>query len=73
MHYRIDDEHSKAFAAWKKMGAPKEPSAQQYAELVKASELSRRGEGEDLLLKSGEATMRLSLHRQRVFMLVFSW
>src|SRR5688572_823184 len=34
--YRIDEGHSNAFAAWKKMGSPQKPSAQQYAELEKA-------------------------------------
>lgn len=32
-HYRIDDTHSNAYTAWKAMGSPQNPSAQQIAEL----------------------------------------
>jgi len=33
MHYRIDDTHSNAYTAWKAMGSPQNPSADQIAEL----------------------------------------
>jgi xylan 1,4-beta-xylosidase len=28
-HYRIDQEHSNAYTAWKSMGSPQNPSAEQ--------------------------------------------
>ncbi len=32
-HFRIDESHSNAFAAWKQMGSPQPPSAEEHAEL----------------------------------------
>jgi len=34
-HYRIDQAHSNAWEAWKAMGSPQAPTAEQYAELEK--------------------------------------
>ena len=39
-HYRIDEEHSNAYAAWKRMGSPIAPTRQQYDELEAASRLA---------------------------------
>ena len=38
-HYRIDDTHSNAFTAWKKMGSPQQPTPEQYAALEAAGQL----------------------------------
>jgi xylan 1,4-beta-xylosidase len=38
-HYRVDQQHSNAYEAWKKMGSPAQPSAEQYAELESAGQL----------------------------------
>ena len=32
-HYRIDDDHSNAFEAWKAMGSPQQPTADQLSAL----------------------------------------
>jgi xylan 1,4-beta-xylosidase len=32
-HFRVDDDHSNAFEAWKKAGSPQQPSPDQYAQL----------------------------------------
>src|SRR5205823_5936144 len=34
-HYRVDQEHSNSFTAWKKMGSPQNPTAEQIAMLEK--------------------------------------
>src|SRR5882672_3555252 len=39
-HYRIDEQRSNAYAAWKKMGSPLDPGRKQYDELLAASELA---------------------------------
>ena len=39
-HFRIDEDHSNAYAAWKQMGSPQQPTDQQYAELEKAGQLA---------------------------------
>ena len=35
-HYRIDDDHSNAYTAWKQMGSPQPPTPAQYARLEAA-------------------------------------
>lgn len=42
-HYRIDDEHSNSYAAWKQMGSPQQPTPAQIAQLEKSSELKTIG------------------------------
>src|SRR5262249_9564522 len=39
-HFRIDDGHSNAYAAWKRMGSPIAPNADQYKELQAVSRLT---------------------------------
>jgi xylan 1,4-beta-xylosidase len=69
-HFRIDEEHSNSFTAWKKMGSPQEPSAEQYAELEKAGQLAEL-ETDDVQADGGAATVKISLPRQAVSLLVF--
>src|SRR4051812_15674691 len=38
--YRIDETHSNAYAAWKKMGSPTAPRQEQYEQVRQASELT---------------------------------
>ena len=40
-HYRIDEHHSNAFTAWKRQGAPQEPTAAQRAELERCGGLEQ--------------------------------
>jgi xylan 1,4-beta-xylosidase len=42
-HYRIDQEHSNSYVAWKKMGSPQNPSTEQIAALEKAGQLQLLG------------------------------
>jgi xylan 1,4-beta-xylosidase len=67
--FRIDDEHSNAFAAWKGMGSPQKPSAEEYAKLESAGKLTA-GELSELAIKDGAATLALKLPRQGVMLLV---
>ncbi len=72
-HYRIDHDHSNAFTAWQKMGSPKEPTAEQYAQLEKAGRLASLGEPEALRVEDAKLTLRFSLPRQAVSLLVVEW
>ena len=38
--FRIDEEHSNSFSAWKRMGSPQKPTAEQYGQLQKAGKLA---------------------------------
>ncbi|WP_223233343.1 beta-xylosidase [Chitinophaga sp. CF418] len=74
MHqYRIDDEHSNSYEAWKKMGSPKNPTAEQVAQLEKAGQLQLLDSPEWIKTESGEATIRMVLPSQGVSLLRFEW
>lgn len=72
-HYRIDAEHSNAFEVWKRMGSPQEPTAGQFAQLEKASQLTTLGEPEKIPVGDGNAKLTFSLPRQAVSLLVLAW
>lgn len=72
-HYRIDDEHSNSYEVWKKMGSPKNPSAEQIKELEKAGQLALFTSPEYIMPNNGAATIQLSLPRQGVSFLKLEW
>jgi xylan 1,4-beta-xylosidase len=69
-HYRIDADHSNAFVQWKVMGSPIAPNDAQYAVLRKAGELALLDAPTKVDILSGVATLRFSLPRQGVSLLV---
>jgi len=71
--FRIDAETTNPFAAWKKMGSPKEPTREQYAVLEKAGRLGPAGEAETATGLAGTARLPVSLPRQAVVLLVLEW
>ena len=70
--FRIDEDHSNAFTAWRRMGSPQEPTAEQYAALEKAGVLSG-DEPETVKVQDARTTIRLKLPRQAVSLLEFTW
>ncbi|HVR75476.1 MAG TPA: beta-xylosidase [Planctomycetota bacterium] len=73
LHYRVDEEHSNAFSAWKKMGSPQKPAPEQYEELERAGQLALTGAPETLRIAGGKATVKITLPRQAVSLLVMEW
>jgi xylan 1,4-beta-xylosidase len=69
-HFRIDEDHSNAFAAWKRVGSPAPPTAEQYAALEQASNLTLVNPPERVRPESGKLTLRFPLPRQAVSLLV---
>ena len=69
-HYRIDADHSNSYEAWKRMGSPPQPTAEQFAQLGKASQLATLGAPEKVPVANGNATLKLALPRQGVSLLV---
>jgi xylan 1,4-beta-xylosidase len=67
--YRIDERHSNAYAAWKWMGSPQSPSAEQYAELEAAGQLLEIGSPR--WINPRELSLRLP--RQAVSLVQLSW
>jgi len=72
-HYRIDQEHSNAYALWKKMDSPQQPTAQQYTRLEKAGRLTEMGRRQSCHVKNNRVISHLNMPRQAVSLLVFEW
>ncbi len=66
--WRVDGSHANSFAAWKAMGSPQSPNAEQYEQLEKASELA--AEPVKSTRKRGAAHFDITLARQGVALLV---
>jgi xylan 1,4-beta-xylosidase len=71
--YRVDETHSNAFTAWKKMGSPQKPTADEYAALEKAGQLAAAGPASDVRVADGKFTTRVNLERKAVALLVLEW
>jgi len=69
-HYRIDETHSNAYGAWKRMGSPVAPTAAQYAQLVAAGELGLIGGSATGRVEQGSLSLSFVLPRQGVSLLV---
>lgn len=68
--YRIDNEHSNSYEAWKKMGSPQHPSSKQVTELEKAGQLQKAGKLVKVKTQDGTATVKIDLPKQAVSLLV---
>ena len=71
--FRIDEEHSNAFSAWKRMGSPQKPTPEQYAQLEKSGQLTALGPTENVRLEKGNNTISITLPRQAVSLVRISW
>ncbi|HTQ58713.1 MAG TPA: hypothetical protein VMI32_00695 [Candidatus Solibacter sp.] len=72
-HFRIDDDHSDAFTAWKEMGSPQSPSPQQYERLEQAGQLQLLSSPSYVRIERGTAQMEFSLPRQGLSLLRIQW
>ena len=68
-HYRIDATHSNAWAAWKKMGSPQNPSAEQYAALEESGQLQELESPRWIPVTNGKAAIEITMPRQAVSLL----
>jgi xylan 1,4-beta-xylosidase len=68
-HYRVDQDQSNSYEAWKKMGSPQSPTPAQYAELEKAGKLKMLGSAERVRVERGELKLTFQLPRQGVSLL----
>jgi len=71
--FRIDEHHSNAFTAWKAMGSPQHPNAEQYAKLQAAGQLQLKGSPVWATADEGRVNLQLELPRQSVALLRLSW
>jgi xylan 1,4-beta-xylosidase len=69
-HYQIDETHSNSFTAWKNMGAPATPTAEQYAQLEQAGKLAQVGTSIVATPVGDTLTLDVTLPRQAVALFV---
>ena len=72
-HFRIDEEHSNAFTAWKRLGSPQQPTPEQYAQLEKAGQLAALDSPKPLRIGNGQAAVKFKLPRRAVSLLQLTW
>jgi xylan 1,4-beta-xylosidase len=72
-HFRIDQEHSDAYALWRQVGRPEQPAPEQYARLENAGKLAALGAPETVSVRDGRVAVRFALPRQAVSFLEFEW
>jgi xylan 1,4-beta-xylosidase len=72
-HYRIDQEYSNSYEAWKEMGSPQDPTDEQYALLEEAGKLKMLHKPQSIKFTDGETIVRINLPRQGVSLLKFEW
>jgi xylan 1,4-beta-xylosidase len=72
-HFRIDRDHSNAFAAWEKMGSPQQPSAEQYARLEAAGKLQELEPSHAVKTNGHSVALEFPLPRQAVSLVQLTW
>jgi xylan 1,4-beta-xylosidase len=73
-HYRIDQNHSNAYAEWLRLGSPVAPDPKQYAALEQAGNLATLEDAPaSVALANGKATLEFKLPRQGVSLVVVEW
>jgi len=72
-HYRIDELHSNAWTAWKKMGSPQNPSPEQYAALTRSGQLELLDSPRWMETDHSRATVEFELPRQAVSLVQLTW
>jgi xylan 1,4-beta-xylosidase len=73
-HYRVDATHGNVYGAWRQLGSPTTPSAEQYAALEAASALAQLEDAPATVpLESGRLRLELALPRHAVSLLVIDF
>lgn len=72
-HYRIDRDHSNAFALWSAMGSPQNPTTAQLAKLKAAGQLQLLKPPEWATTHEGNAELSFSLPREAVSLIRIDW
>jgi xylan 1,4-beta-xylosidase len=71
--YRIDNEHSNSYEAWKKMGSPQNPTKEQIVVLEKAGQLQMIANPQTLKTTNGKLTVNVDMPQQAVALLQLTW
>lgn len=71
-HFRVDEQHSNAHTVWQEMGAPQDPTPEQYAKLETAGQLELV-EMSDLEAEDQTLSLSLQMPRYSVALLRLRW
>jgi xylan 1,4-beta-xylosidase len=72
-HFRVDDDHSNSYEAWKKMGSPAKPTAEQYAQLEAAGQLGSASSPRWLNSADGKLRLNFDLPLHGVSLVLVTW
>jgi xylan 1,4-beta-xylosidase len=72
-HYRVDQDHSNAYAAWKAMGSPQSPTPAQYGVLEKSGQLELLSPPAQASVVDGRIAATFTLPRQGVSLIKIVW
>ena len=72
-HYRVDNENSNSYEAWKKMGSPAQPSKEQYAQLEQAGQLHLLDSPRWISAENGGTRVTFDLPRHGVSLIRVTW
>lgn len=72
-HFRVDDDHSNSYEAWKKMGSPSQPSPEQYAQLEAAGQLQPLSSPRWIRHEEGPLQLPFSLPLHGVSLIRLTW
>jgi xylan 1,4-beta-xylosidase len=72
-HFRIDAEHSNAFTAWKEVGSPVSPSAEQLRKVETAGQLQLLDSPRWISVEHSAARLQFELPRQGLSLLRVRW
>ena len=72
-HFRIDGSHSNSYAAWKAIGSPQHPDANQQAQLEGAGQLQLLESPRFLDVQSNSLQLHIDLPLQGVSLLQLTW
>jgi xylan 1,4-beta-xylosidase len=72
-HFRIDENHSNAFTAWKRLGSPQQPTSEQRQELEIAGQLTPLSAPPSISFEGGQVRLEFLLPRQAVSLVELTW
>jgi xylan 1,4-beta-xylosidase len=72
-HYRVDRDHSNAYAAWLAMGSPQNPTQDQLAQLKAAGQLQLLESPRWIENRNESAEVDFTLPRQSISLLELTW
>jgi xylan 1,4-beta-xylosidase len=73
-HYRVDENNSNPYDAWRRMGSPLAPNERQYRQLQEASKLAKLADDPATVhVEQGATTLKFALPRQGVSLVVVEW